>query len=201
MPYFNNDDVYRHFSKEINAKADEEINRLQEQIADTKAKNMKRIKEELHSNIFRALELDLNEMNADFTASMNKVKTEYTKVLMKRRRELLDSIIEEVKKKCLDFVSSKAYVDFAKAKVEKVNKTFCKKEIEFRVKKGDSVMIDAIKKNFDGTYHIKEINEIEIGGFSAICFDMGILTDETIDSKLHEKQQWFYEHSDLAAKK
>lgn len=201
MPYFNNDDVYRHFSKEINAKADEKINRLKEQIANTKAENMKRIKNELHTNIFRALDLDLNEMNADFTASMNKVKTEYTKVLMKRRRELLDAIIDEVRNKCLDFVNSKAYGDFTKEKVKKINKSFCKKEIEFRVKKGDKIMINAIKDNFDGTYHIKEINEIEIGGFSAICFEMGILTDETIDSRLHEKQQWFYEHSDLAAKK
>jgi hypothetical protein len=29
---------------------------------------------------------------------------------------------------------------------------------------------------------------------------MGIMADETIDSKLKERQQWFYEHSDLAAK-
>jgi hypothetical protein len=67
------------------------------------------------------------------------------------------------------------------------------------VKKNDKVVIDAIKDNFKGDFKIKEITEIEIGGFSVICHDLGILIDETIDKKLKERELWFYEHSDLAA--
>lgn len=200
MPYFNNDDVYRQFSKEISAKADEQIDKLKEEITSTKEKNINRIKSELHNSIFRGLDLELNELNADFSATMNRVKNEYTRVLMKKRRELLDSIVEEARKKCVKFVESKKYLDFANEKVKHVNKNFCKKEIEFKVKKGDTVMIEAIKNHFDGKYDIKEVNDIEIGGFSAVCYQMGIMTDETIDNKLKEKQLWFYEHSDLAAK-
>jgi len=200
MPYFNNDDVYRQFAKEINTKADGEIEKLRKEIDDTKAKNLSRIKNELHSSVFRGLDMELNELNADFSANLNRVKNEYTRVLMKRRHELLDSVGKEARIKCMKFVESKDYKTFCDDKIKKLNKNFCKKEIEFKVKKGDKVMLEAINNHFDGKYNIKEVNEIEIGGFSAICYEMGIMADETIDSKLKERQQWFYEHSDLAAK-
>jgi len=200
MPYFNRDDIYRQFAKEINAKADEQIGDLEKEIVETKVKNLKRINNELETSIFRNLDLELNELNADFSANLSRVKTEHTKVLMKKRRELLDSITLKVKEKCLIFVNTIDYKEMLIKKVKKTNKDFSKKSVEFRVKKGDKVVIDVIKNNFNGEYSIKEINEIEIGGFSAICYDMGVMIDETIDSKLREKQQWFYEHSDLAAK-
>ncbi|MFA7075997.1 MAG: hypothetical protein WC152_04940 [Candidatus Izemoplasmatales bacterium] len=200
MPYYNNNDAYRLFSKEISSKADEEIRQLKKEISDNKEKSVKRIESELHARIFRSLEIDLNDLNAEFSANYSKVKNEYTRILMKERRDLLDSIVNEARTKCMDFVDSADYKKFVKAKVININDKFAKKNVEFRIKKGDKIMIEAIEENFDGKYIIKEINEIEIGGFSAICFDMGFMLDETIDSKLREKQQWFYEHSDLASK-
>jgi len=200
MPYYNNNDAYRLFSKEISSKADEEIRQLKKEISDNKEKSVKRIESELHARIFRSLEIDLNDLNAEFSANYSKVKNEYTRILMKERRDLLDSIVNEARTKCMDFVDSADYKKFVKAKVININDKFAKKNVEFRIKKGDKIMIGAIEENFDGKYIIKEINEIEIGGFSAICFDMGFMLDETIDSKLREKQQWFYEHSDLASK-
>jgi vacuolar-type H+-ATPase subunit E/Vma4 len=200
MPYFNRDDVYRQFAKEINGKADEQIENLKKQIEETKEKNLRKIHNELKTSIFRNLDLELNEINADFSANLSRVKTEHTKDLMKKRRELLDSVTKEAKEKCLIFVSSPEYKELMAKKVKKTNKDFSKKSVEFRIKKGDDVISEVINKNFNGEYVIKEINEIEIGGFSAICYDMGIMIDETIDGKLREKQLWFYEHSDLAAK-
>jgi predicted phosphodiesterase len=97
-------------------------------------------------------------------------------------------------------VNSPDYKKFIDTKISNVNERFCKQTVEFRVKKGDKIVIEAIKGNFDGKYEIKEINEIEIGGFSVVCYQMGVMLDETIDSRLREKQLWFYEHSDLAAK-
>jgi vacuolar-type H+-ATPase subunit E/Vma4 len=201
MPYFNNnDDAYRLFSKDISSKADEEINRLRTEISENTEKSIKRIETELHARVFRSLEIDLNDLNAEFSANLSKVKNEYTRVLMKKRRDLLDSIVEEARIKSVEFVNSPDYKKFLDAKISNVNERFCKQTVEFRVKKGDKIAIETIKNSFDGKYEIKEINEIEIGGFSVICFQMGVMLDETIDARLREKQLWFYEHSDLAAK-
>jgi vacuolar-type H+-ATPase subunit E/Vma4 len=201
MPYFNNnDDAYRLFSRDILQKADEEINRLKKEISDNKEKNVKRIDAEIHSRVFRNLEIDINDLNADFSANLSRVRNEYTRILMKKRRELLDSIVEAARNKCIEFVNSDKYPKFIDAKMSGISERFDKKSVEFKVRRNDKVAIDMIKNKFEGNYEIKEINEIEIGGFSAICYEMGIMLDETIDARLREKQLWFYEHSDLASK-
>ncbi|MDD4069173.1 MAG: hypothetical protein PHF05_01850 [Candidatus Izemoplasmatales bacterium] len=201
MPYFNNnEDIYRIFSREIIDKADQEINNLKSEVEEKKEKNLKRIKMELEASVNRGLDLDLNDLNRDFSSNLSKVKNEYTRVLIKKRHELLDSIVMEARSKCIDFVSSKEYKDFISNKLTGIVDKFEKKKVEFRVKKNDTVAIDVIKKEYNGKFEIQEVSDIEIGGFSVICFEIGVLIDETIDNKLKEKQQWFYEHSDLAAK-
>ncbi len=201
MPYFNNnEDAYRLFSRDIISNADKKIDKLKKEIDENKSKNIARIESELHTRVFRGLELDLNDLNADFSANLSKVRNEYTRVLMTKRKELLDSIVAEARVKLDEYVKTEEYKLFIKNKVAVINEKFGSKNVEFRVKTNDKVAIEGIKKNFNGDYSIKEINEIEIGGFSAICFNMGVMLDETIDAKLKEKQLWFYEHSDLAAK-
>ncbi|HPD99740.1 MAG TPA: hypothetical protein PLB83_00760 [Bacillota bacterium] len=201
MPYFNNnEDAYRLFSRDIISNADKKIDKLKKEIDENKSKNIARIESELHTRVFRGLELDLSDLNADFSANLSKVRNEYTRVLMTKRKELLDSIVAEVRVKLDEYVKTEEYKLFIKNKVAVINEKFGSKNVEFRVKTNDKVAIEGIKKNFNGDYSIKEINEIEIGGFSAICFNMGVMLDETIDAKLKEKQLWFYEHSDLAAK-
>ncbi|MGD9964245.1 MAG: hypothetical protein AB7E16_02245 [Candidatus Izemoplasmatales bacterium] len=200
MPDFNNnDDVYRLFSRDIISKSDEEIEKLKNEIDEKKTRSIKRIETEVHTRIFRSLEIDLSDLNADFSANLSRVKNEYTRVLMKKRRELLDSIVEEVRAKCIKFVESKKYKEFIDKKIKSISEKFCNKAIEFRIKKNDKIVKESIKNHLDVKYEIKEVNEIEIGGFSVVCYEMGVMLDETIDTKLSERQLWFYEHSDLAA--
>jgi len=200
MPYFNNnDDVYRLFSRDIISKSDEEIEKLKNEIDEKKTRSIKRIETEVHTRIFRSLEIDLSDLNADFSANLSRVKNEYTRVLMKKRRELLDSIVEEVRAKCIKFVESKKYKEFIDKKIKSISEKFYNKAIEFRIKKNDKIVKESIKNHLDDKYEIKEVNEIEIGGFSVVCYEMGVMLDETIDTKLSERQLWFYEHSDLAA--
>jgi vacuolar-type H+-ATPase subunit E/Vma4 len=200
MPYYNREDVYRQFTKEINNQADAQIENLKKQISETKEKNLKRIDNELKSSIYRSMEYEIREMNAEHSGNLNRVKTEYSKVLMTEKSRLLDSIITAAKEKCLEFVGTTKYKTLMTKLVKKIDSDFNKKKVEFRIKKADSVLIEVIKSNFKSDFEIKEINEIEIGGFLAICFDAGLMVDETIDHRLDEKQKWFYEHSELAAK-
>lgn len=200
MPYYNREDIYRQFTKEINSQADAQIENLTKQISETKEKNLKRIDSELKSSIFRGMDYELREMNAEHSGNLNRVKTEYSKVLMTEKSKLLDSIISVAKDKCLEFVDTPKYKTLMTKLVKKIGSDFNKKKVEFRVKKADAVLIDIIKNNFKGDFEIKEISEIEIGGFFVICFEAGLMVDETIDHRLDEKQKWFYEHSELAAK-
>lgn len=199
MPYYNNDDLFRTFSKYINEKANQKIDKIKNEIEQEKSRSLERIDNEIHKNVFRGLDIELSELNSDFSGRMNKVKTEYSKVLMEKRSELLNSIIVEVREKLVDFHQSKDYEKLMVKQLKSLGDNFCSKAVEFRIKRKDKVMKKVIESNYTGKYTIKEIDEIEIGGFSALCFELGIMTDQTIDTRLQEKKQWLYEHSKLAA--
>jgi vacuolar-type H+-ATPase subunit E/Vma4 len=199
MPYYNNDDLFRTFSKYINEKANEKIDKIKHEIETEKKRSLERIDKEIHQSVFRGLDIELSELNSDFSARMNKVKTEYSKVLMEKRSELLNSIIVEVREKLVNFHQSKGYEKLMKKQLKTLGDDFCSKKVEFRIKRNDDIMKKVIETTYQGKYSIKEIDEIEIGGFSALCFDLGIMTDQTIDTRLQEKKQWLYEHSKLAA--
>ncbi|QLY40561.1 hypothetical protein HF295_06745 [Hujiaoplasma nucleasis] len=199
MPYYNNDDLFRYFSRYINQKADEKIEKIKKEIETEKKNALERIDQELHKNIFRGLDIELSELNSDFSARMNKVKTEYSKVLMEKRSELLNSIIVEVHHKLSGFNQTKAYENLMIKQIKNIKSDFCTSKVEFRIMKNDQIMKKVIETHYQGDFEIKEIAEIEIGGFSVLCFDLGIMTDQTIDTRLQEKKQWLYEHSKLAA--
>ncbi|MFP4479143.1 MAG: V-type ATP synthase subunit E family protein [Candidatus Izemoplasmatales bacterium] len=199
MPYYNNDDLFRSFSKYINEKADQKINQLKEEIEKEKKRSVERVDKELHNKIFRGLDIELSELNSDFAAEMNKVKTEYSKDIMEKRSQLLSSIIDKVHDKLLGFNKSKQYENLMKKQIQNIGPDFCTEEVEFRIMKNDTIMKKIIEDNYKGPYTIKEISEIEIGGFSVLCFKLGVMTDQTIDTRLEQKRQWLYEHSKLAA--
>lgn len=199
MPFYNNDNLFRYYSTYINDKANERIEKIKEEIEVEKKRSLNRIDDEVQKRIFRNLEIELSELNSEFKLNLSRVRTEFSKVLMERRTDLLNSIVQDVTEKLRDFHKTKAYEKLMIKKIMRLSKGFCKENVEFRVMKDDSVIKKVIKEHFKGSYKIKEIAEIELGGYSALCFALGIMTDQTIDTRLDEKRQWLFEHSKLAA--
>ena len=199
MPYYNNDDLFRYFSKYISDKADKRKVELKKEIAEEKERSIKRIEEEVHKNIFRGLDIELSEINSDFKSKTNKFRTEYSKELIEKRSELLNTIIEEVHIKLNDFIKTDKYKKLVTRQLKSLGTDFCSGKVEFRIKINDSVTEKVIEKNYKGKHEIKEISEIEIGGFSALCHKLGVMIDFTIDGRLEEKKQWLFEHSKLSA--
>ncbi len=197
MPYIEND-VYLYFKKEIEESANKRINELKSEIESTKENGLKRIKEDINETVEKVLETELNEINVDFSASMNRIKTNAHQKIIKKKQELLDSIIVEVTKKCMEFVNTDEYKTSMRKTIKKINDTFCGDNFLFKIKKGDTKIKEIIKTEFSKKYKIEEVDTIKIGGFIGICNTKGILTDQTIDYQLEDARQRFYERSTLA---
>ena len=198
MSYYDKEELLKYFNKQIKQEADIEIKKLTKAIADTKKRQLEQIDNELQTSIFKSMNSQIDELESEHNAVINKLKIENHKKVMQKRTELLDSVILEVRNKCIDFTKSAAYADQMKSKVLKMHDNFKDCTIVFRINKDDSTLKKIIKDNYKGKYSVENDNLIEIGGFIAVCNEKKILTDETIDSKIKEKRQWFYEHANLA---
>ena len=190
MPYYETD-VTRYFEKEIRESANTKIEILKKEIEAVKKRQLDIIDEEIHASVFRAMEIELNELTLDYSAQKNRLKLQTHKKLLKKKSELMESILLEVQKKLLAFTKTEEYKAKMKKLVKKIDKTFCGNDMLFKVKKNDAIMKDIISANFSKNYKIVEINGIGLGGFIAVCTTKGILTDQTLDAKLEEKKNMF----------
>lgn len=200
MPIFQNN-VYQYFQKEIEEAGNKKVEKLVSEIDSLKSQNLRNIQEEIADTITRTKENELNEMNLEYSAALNRIKVESHKKVIKKKRDLLESVLLEVKNKLLNFVKTENYKEKMKFLIKKIDKDFCGDQISFKLKKGDQILTSIIKENFKNKFRIIEDERIEIGGFIAVCDKKGILTDQTIDSNLEERKRWFLKTSKLAIKK
>lgn len=192
------DNVYSYFQKEIEESANEKISELKAEIEAIKSKQLKILNEEIEDTVTKAKENELNEMNVEHSAKLNRIKVGVNKELIKKKRDLLESVLLEVTNKLLKFVKSDEYIKKMEYLINKIDKQFCGEEIEFQVKKNDKVLKKIIKDNFTQKHNIVEDETIQLGGFRAVCLDKGIMTDQTVDASLEERKLWFFQHSKLS---
>lgn len=199
MPYIEND-VLQYFKKEIEEAAKEKMDNLKQNIEEIKQKQLTAIEEEIRDTIDRATETELNEINTDFSASMNRIKTNSHQTVIKKKHDLMDTILVEVRKKLETFAKSAQYKKTMQKAILKINDQFCGDNFRFQIKKGDTVLEALIKEKFTKSCTVEYVDTIKIGGFIGICTQKGILTDQTIDNQLEEARNRFYEKSNLAIK-
>jgi len=193
--------AYRYFKEEIEEVGNKRIHDLEVEIESVKARSLKIIEEELNDTVTRAKDNELDEMNTEYHAQLNRIKLATHQEIIKKKRDLFESVLLEVKNQLQEFVKTDEYRNKMILIVKKINKEFCSKNVTFKVKPKDDVMRNIIKSNYKNDCEVIEDELITLGGFIAICNDKGILTDQTIDNSLEEKKKWFYKNSKLALKK
>lgn len=200
MDYYSNDQLYKYFEAEIRQNASKQMEALQKQIADNKAREINKVKEDLQESIDRKLKADLKELDTDHSYEVNRITQDNSRKLMKRRQELLEDVFSKTEAKLVEFTKTDAYGALMKAKIDALADRFSGCTTRFGIRKDDSICEKAIKANFHHDLKIETDPAIEIGGFSLLCEKMGIEIDETMDTRLSDQKEWFYENSNLYVK-
>ena len=111
MPFLQGD-VLEYFSKEIRESAEQEMNKLRSEIENTKKKQVKEIEDRVKDTVNKVLNIELNEINTEFSATMNRIKTSAHQEVIRKKHELLDSILLTVRDRCIKFSKTKEYQSY-----------------------------------------------------------------------------------------
>lgn len=201
MEYNSNEILYQYFQSEIEQMGKEEIKKLEAEIKRVKDREIKKISNEVHRNVNRFLNVELRDLNTDHSAEINKINNQNNRLLMEKRLSLLNRVFDKVTKKLLTYTSTDEYKVNMKNKMNDACKILDCNDVVLTIKKGDDIIksIFEDKKNPKAT--LVESYQIEIGGFIASSSKLGIEINETLDVRLEEKKQWFFENSNLFIRK
>lgn len=197
MAYYNEDQLYRYFDKAINNEADKKISTLRKEIDYLYAKEMKKIKDNLMVKKNLQLNKNLRELQIEYQDQINKIGVGFDEKLIKERSFMINIVFQSVLLELGDFIQTKAYDDLMEKRIIEINKFVKDKKVIFNISEIDQRIAKIIEKTMKTPYEIQVGNNIRIGGFIAEIPSDKVEIDETLDSKLKERKEWFYKNSKL----
>lgn len=185
------------FLNAIKKYAEEQQNSMRSEIKQLKEKKLKdaEIKGKKDSKTY--IKNQLREINNLKTARLAKITQDGQRKLFLERRKMTEDIFKKAEQKLLEFTDAKEYtqklLDSTKAIAEFFNSAPCVLFVREKDMKNADIILSAYGSNAE----IQVDKSIKIGGIKGFCSLVGIVADETLDSKLEQQQEWFIENSNL----
>ena len=189
----------QYFRDEIRRVSEQQIEELNEEIAEIQEKTIKDIEVSAKHDVDLACDQEMKELQSEYAIRQSRLHDETDRQLMKKRNELAEMIFHDVIEKIKDFTSQDAYETLLCSRAKELaSKQYPSSTIYLREE--DMQYADAIQKEFKEGTNVQADESIQYGGFRLECIENGIIIDETFDSALNEQKEWFYQNSGLFVK-
>ena len=110
-----------------------------------------------------------------------------------------DEVFELAKEKLIAYAKTDQYVKSVEESAAKISEKLTADDVIIKISEKDLKLKEQIIKAFGNTRkcEIQVSEDIVIGGITGQSRELGLLIDETLDTKLDEQHEWFCENSGL----
>lgn len=185
------------FLKAIEKYAEEQRTKIQSEAEDFKEKELNKAEEEGLREAYVLIQKKMSDINTQIARELSKAESASRKEIFIKRQEISEKVFEKAKQKLLDYTKTAKYSDMLQKSTKEISSRLNADDVVLLVKEDDMKFEKELKAAFGRNCEVKSSNEIEIGGVMGMSHKMGLLADETLDTKLSEQHEWFYENSGL----
>lgn len=188
-----------YFQKIVEQEAIEEKRKIEQEVYRKKEEKMEVEKKRIQKESEQRIEEERCRLEKECKQQISKEVYEQKKELLKKRDEIMTSLLQNISKKLEQFCKSEAYKQHLFSLVESAVKNFGSEMLTVYFKPEDQPVIDFIKKQ-DAYKKMEWIEDssILLGGFILKKKGSNRIADETFDEKLREAQEKFLTESDLS---
>ena len=185
------------FLNAIKEYADEQQNAMRKEVEQLKEKRLKEAEIKGKADSRAYIKNKSREKNNQEIAKVVKIMQDGQKKLFIERSKMTEEIFEKASEKLIEFTKSEQYSQKLLNSTKAISDFFKSAPCVLYLKENDMKNADSIKAVYGENAEIQIDKSIKIGGIKVFCPSMGIVADETLDSKLLEQRDWFIENSDL----
>ena len=128
---------------------------------------------------------------------LSKAENASRKSTFAKRQEIEDKVFERAKEKLLEYAGTDKYITKLLESAKTVSEKLTADDVTLYVCERDLKLKNKIISAFGRKCDVQASNEIQIGGIMGISRTVGLLADETLDTKLQNQREWFCENSGL----
>lgn len=196
MEFKSKDDLLEYFIKKIKSSSRLEINQIMEDTQAIKQKRIDEIEEGAHltADLMKAQEKKLM-MNAH-ALTMSRYTEEFNQAKIKLREARIASLFGKIEAKLLEYSESETYQNKMKDKLKALALKYDDMKT-LRVKAVDQPWLSDFMAGINDQVKVEVDQEIHLGGFLLEFSNSMIVIDESLDNRLVEETQRFYENPDL----
>lgn len=143
--------------------------------------------------IKKVIAAEKSEITGEYAVKNLKAQGEVFKV----RDNMVNEVFKRCEEKLISFTAAPEYKDKLLSLAKEVAGAFNNNSCIVYVKEDDLKFENDIKSVFPGDVEVQSDVKIRIGGLKGYCKDMNIVADNTLDSKLESKREWFVDNIDL----
>lgn len=185
------------FLMAIEKYANEQRNQIKLESENFKKAELAKAEEEGLKEAYNLIQREMANIRAQISSELSREEMASKVKLFEKRNKIADEVFAKVSDKLIAFTKTDDYVKMLEESVKKIAEYINADDTVFYVKKDDIKYTDNIKSAFGGSCTVIESKSIKLGGVTGRSSKLGLIADETLDTKLEGQREWFYKNSDL----
>lgn len=179
------------FLSAIQKFAEEQKSQVLSEAEEFKIQEIKKAEDEGLKEAFELIQHEMASMRSNISKTNSKKAMEGKKKLFARRTEITSEVFEKAEKKLNDFTKTPDYKKYIITSAKNIFDTLKSDDVVIYVKSDDMKYAKDIITVFNNKCDVKESNTITIGGLKGHSANLGLVADETLDTKLESQREWF----------
>ena len=185
------------FLKAIEKYAEEQRGKLQSEVEAFREREMNAAEEEGLREAYTMIQKTMADINSRIARETSKADAASKKNIFFKRQQIEDEVFARAKEKLLAFCETEKYDALMKRSAVNISHVLKADDVVLYVRQDDMKYKAKLKLYFGVNCEIQPTDEIESGGMIGVSRSMGLIADETLDAKLLQQREWFYENSGL----
>lgn len=186
------------FLKAIKKYAGAQKKAMEGEVKQLKSERLKEAEEKAKRDSEALKKQKLNEVHNSQTAKLATKTQEGQKQLYIARAQMTEEVFKLASDKLKAYAQTAEYRAKLNDSAKAVAELFGGNDCIIYVNERDIAEAEQFKSLFSAGSEVKADKTIQIGGVKAYCESMGIIADETLDSKLDLQREWFVENAELS---
>lgn len=203
------------FLKAIEKYAEEQRNKIRFESESFKKQELEKAETEGIREAYTLIQREMAAIRTEISSQLSRDEMASRKKIFEKRNKMAENVFEKVTQKLVEFTKTADYEKLMLESVKKIAQALKADDVIFFIKESDlkfadkikvaytaerlkdKKLADKIKSAFSPSCEVKSSKEIKIGGITGRSASLGLIADETLDTKLDGQREWFYQNSGL----
>lgn len=186
------------FLNAINKYAEEQRSKIQAEVEQFKKDELEKAETEILSDAYQLIQKEMAEMRLSISSELSREGMASRRELFEKRQSIMEEVFQKAAKKLEAYTHTDGYPKLLEQYASAIGRVLTQPGSILYLREADAPLSDRVKAAFGADCAVQTVQDIKLGGLRGYNAQMGLIADETLDSKLEEQRDWFTEYSGMS---